>query len=48
MSATSAPVLAVVNTFCIELPYSRPRVLVHVSSAMSSMPRSCAVESETA
>ena len=32
----SAPVFAVVKTFWMILPYSRPRVLVHVSSAISS------------
>ena len=36
ISPSSAPVLAVVKTFWMILPYSRPRVLVHVSSAISS------------
>ena len=45
---TSEPVLAVVNTFWITLPYARPRVFVHVSSAMSRMPTTCAVDSDSA
>jgi hypothetical protein len=48
ISPTSAPVLAVVNTFCTIFPYSRPRVFVHVRSAMRPMPASCAVDSEMA
>ena len=48
ISASSAPVLAVVKTFWMSLPQSRPRVFVHVSSATSRMPSSCTVESETA
>jgi hypothetical protein len=48
MSAPSAAVLAVVNRFCTILPYSRPRELAHVSSAITAMPTSCAVESEMA
>ena len=47
-SPTTAPILAVVKTFWTILPYSRPRVLVHVSSAMSRMPTSWAVESDSA
>src|SRR5436190_18520064 len=48
MRAASAMVLAEVKRFCTILPYSRPRELVHVSSAMTAMATSCAVESETA
>ena len=44
----SAPVFAVVKTFWMILPYSRPRVFIHVSSAIITMPTSCAVESESA
>ena len=45
---TSAPVFAVVKTFWMILPYSRPRVFVHVRSAISTMPTSCVVESDSA
>ena len=47
-SAASAPVFAVVKTFWTNLPYSSPRVLVHVRSAIRTQPTSCAVESDTA
>src|SRR3954470_4629770 len=47
-SPTTAPVFVVVKTFCTIRPYSRPRVFVHVSRAMSRTPTSCAVESESA
>src|SRR6266853_4314200 len=39
-SPTTAPIFAVVNTFWTMRPYSRPRVLVQVSSAISSTPTS--------
>ena len=45
---SSAPVLAVVKTFWMILPYWRPRVLVHVRSAISRMATICVVESESA
>ena len=48
MSAMSAPLLAVVNTFWMMRPYSSPRVFVQVSSAINSTPTSCVVESESA
>ncbi len=40
--------MAVVKTFWMTRPYSRPRVLVQVSSAINSRPTSCAVDSESA
>ena len=48
ISPASAPVFAVVKTFWMILPYSRPRVFVHVSSAISSMPTAWVVESDNA
>ena len=48
ISPTSAPVLAVVKTFWMIFPYSRPRVFVHVRSAIITMPTSCVVDSESA
>ncbi len=47
-SAPSASVLAEVKMVWTILPYSRPRVLVQVSSAMTPMATACAVESENA
>ena len=48
LNAASAPVFAVVKTFWMIFPYSRPRVFVHVSSAIRRMATSCAVESDRA
>ena len=48
MSAMSAPVFAVVKTFCTILPSFRPRVFMKVRSAMSARPIAWAVESESA
>src|SRR5215471_11666309 len=48
MRPTSAMVFAEVKRFCTIFPYSRPRVLVQVRTAMTAMPVSWAVESESA
>jgi hypothetical protein len=48
MSPMTAPVFAVVKTFWMILPYWRPRVLVHVRSAIIRMPTNCVVDSDTA
>ena len=48
MSKRSAPVLAVVKTFWMIFPYSRPRVLVHVNSAINRIATTCVVDSDTA
>ena len=47
-SARSEPTFATVNTFCIDLPYLMPLVLVQVNNEINATPTSCAVESETA
>jgi len=43
-----ATVLALVNRFCTILPYSSPRVLVQVSTAITRIATAWAVESEIA
>ena len=48
MSAMSAPVFAVVNTFWTSLPRLNPRVFMNVSSAIIARPMNWAVESEKA
>ena len=48
INASSAPVFAVVKTFWISLPTSKPRVFVNVKNPMSARPTSCAVESDSA
>ena len=44
----SAPVFAVVKTFWMIFPYSRPRVLVHDRNAMMTVATTCVVESDSA
>ena len=48
ISASNAPVFAVVKTFWISLPISKPRVFVNVRNPMSARPTSWAVESDNA
>jgi hypothetical protein len=48
ISPSSAPVFAVVKTFWMIFPYCSPRVLVHVSSAIITMPTSCVVDNDSA
>ena len=48
MSAMSAPVLATVKMFWTMRPYSMPRVLVQVSSAINATATTCAVDSDSA